>query len=51
MVFHYYMFLFFLEYINIGELSLPTYLEAREIRDTSAKKRTSVILKKQYRNL
>ena len=45
MVFLYYMFLFF-KYISIGELSLPTYLEAREIRDTSAKKRTSVILKK-----
>jgi hypothetical protein len=41
MVFHYYMF--FLEFISFGVLSLPTYLEAREIRETSAKKRTSVL--------
>jgi len=35
-------------FISFGVLSLPTYLEAREIRDTSAKKSTSVILKKLY---
>ena len=41
-----YVSFFFLEFISFGVLFLPTYLEAREIRDTSAKKITSVILKK-----